>query len=169
MFKSMTVKANHMGKGIRNSTIPIDDIDLKKLTVYFNNVNHMQNPDPHKLQQFCIYNVLWYTCHHGMENLETMKKDHYKIFVNPDGMRYIQQNIDELDKNHREDTLAMANEGKIYENPGKFNLNTTRLIVITIKHAKFVCENITKKFLKFLSFQMHANAQLICFNYIWIN
>ena len=50
MFKSMTVQAKIKGKGIRRSTIPIDDLDLKKITTYFNDMDHMNNPDPYKLQ-----------------------------------------------------------------------------------------------------------------------
>ena len=54
-----------------------------------------------------------------MENLEYMTPGHYKVVVEPDGTRYVIQNIDELDKNHREDCTDLANDGKMYTNPGK--------------------------------------------------
>ena len=52
------------------------------------------------------------------ENLESMALEHYKVMVEPDGTRYIQQNIDKLDKNRRKHTTELANEAKIYALPG---------------------------------------------------
>ena len=62
---------------------------------------------------------MYYTCQRGLENLENMTLDHYKVIVEPDGTCYVIQNIDELDKNHHEDDTSMANNGKMYANPGK--------------------------------------------------
>ena len=119
MFKGMTVQAKKHGRGMQKSTIPIDDIDLKKMTDYFNDVDYMNNPQPIKLQQTVLYNLIFYTCRRSMENLEYMSLNHYKVIVQPDGTHYVVQNIDKLDKNHREDSFRLANEGRMYANPGK--------------------------------------------------
>ena len=62
MFKSMIVKAKMVGKGIKKPTIPIDDCDLKRLTEYFNRVDHMNKLDPHKLQQYVFFNIMYFSC-----------------------------------------------------------------------------------------------------------
>ena len=62
MFSSMKIIAKRYGKGLHKSITAIDDCDLKRMTVYFNNVDHVLKPDPYKLQQFVLYNVIYYTC-----------------------------------------------------------------------------------------------------------
>ena len=118
MMKGMTVKAKSEGKGVPKSTVPIDDLDLKKMNDYFNGIDYMNNSSPKVLLQTVLFNIIYYTCRRGIENLERMTKAHYKVIVEHDGTCYLIQNIDELDKNHREDCLQMSKEGKMYANPG---------------------------------------------------
>ena len=48
-----------------------------------------------------------------------MTKDFFKIEVLPSGECYVVQVKDELDKNHRENSTDLTNQGKMYEVPGK--------------------------------------------------
>ena len=82
----------------------------------------MNSPDPKKLQQNVMFNVIYYTCRRGMENLEYMSLKHLEVFVEYDGTRYVKQSIDEVDKNHREQDTELANEGKMSANPGKYKI-----------------------------------------------
>ena len=46
-----------------------------------------------------------------------MTLDTFKLQVEPDGTKYVYQNVDEMDKNHGIDKSDPANQGKMYENP----------------------------------------------------
>ena len=98
---------------------------MQTIGKYFHN-NYMANPDTALLQDAVLFNVLYFFCHRGKQNLHAMTKETFKIQVEYDGTCYIQQQVDEPDKNHREDTRELANQGKMYEIPGKhikFNKN----------------------------------------------
>ena len=117
MFKGSKVRSKKAGKGTRKSTLAICEEDMKSLADYFN-MDHFQTPNPAVLQRNIIFNTLYYFCHRGKENLNEMQKNWFKIEVDPQGSKYIIQNIDELDKNHDEDDLNLTNQGKIYKVPG---------------------------------------------------
>ena len=119
MFNAIKVGSKSTGKGVRRFTIPIDDIYVKKINDYFKNVDYMNKPDPHKLGQNVLFNIIYYTYCRGVANLENMSLDHYKVVTENDCTLYVIQSINELDKNHHEDTHKMANSGKMYTNPGK--------------------------------------------------
>ena len=111
-FKACKVRLKTTGKGARRFTVPIDNVDMIKINDYFKDVDYMNKPNPRKLFQTVLFNVIYYTCHWGLENLEFMTLDHYKVVVEPDGTCYVIQDVDELDKNHCEDSTEMANDGK---------------------------------------------------------
>ena len=47
-----------------------------------------------------------------------MTCNHFSIkFEN--GTRFLEQNMDEMDKNHRENDDIVPNQGRMYENPGE--------------------------------------------------
>ena len=47
-----------------------------------------------------------------------MTVNQFRIVVNPDGTKYVEQNIDEKDKNHGVNDTELANQAKMYEQPG---------------------------------------------------
>ena len=49
MFKACKVRFKAMGKGVQNFTIPIDDINMKKINGYFKDVDYMNRPNPRKV------------------------------------------------------------------------------------------------------------------------
>ena len=55
-----------------------------------------------------LFNIIYYTCCRGAENIEKMTLDHYKVVNENDGTSYVIQATDELDKNHHEDTHELA-------------------------------------------------------------
>ena len=118
MFKGVTIDAKKKGLGVKNSYPPISDADLHKLGVYFNN-DYMNFPNPKKLQHHMIFNIIYFFCRRGCENLYQMTKNTYKVHVDPTGLEYVKQVIDELDKNHSPDDTIPSNDGHMYADPGK--------------------------------------------------
>ena len=49
-----------------------------------------------------------------------MDLDTFKIGVEPDGTKYVEQVKDRHDKNHRIDATSPTTEGRMYENPGTY-------------------------------------------------
>ena len=76
---------------------PITEADMKKL--YSSGIFNLENPK--NLQWKVFFELLFYLCRRGEENLRTLTKDHFKIKMASDNSRYIEKVIDELDKNHR--------------------------------------------------------------------
>ena len=118
MFKGVLVDAKKSGKGVKRSYPKIMSKDLQASSAYFD-VDHMNNPNPKILQQHLLFYVIYFFCRHGRENLYQMRKDTFKVIVEPDGTEYVIQNIDKADKNHGPDDTNETNEGRMYGNPGK--------------------------------------------------
>ena len=132
MFKAMQVQAKKSRKGVKKSTKLITEEDLERIGTYFDHP-YISNPNPALLQETVMFNIMYYFCHHGQENLHEMTKRHFKVRVNYDGTCYVCQVIDELDKNHRE---SMANQAKMYAEPGKLKL----LPFIKLQKIKKICQ-----------------------------
>ena len=57
MFQAVLVESKKNGKGVRKSYPPISPIDLERLSEHFLH-DHMNEPDPKKLQQQMIFNII---------------------------------------------------------------------------------------------------------------
>ena len=121
IFKGIQKINKKKGFGKIESKSPITETDMEKITNYF--LTHMNGPpNPRKLQEVILFNVIYYLCRRGRENLRPMKKTTFMIaFEETCNRSYIYQAEDELDKNHQEDTTDIANQGRIYELPGMYN------------------------------------------------
>ena len=119
MFKSVAVKAQKEGKGIFNSTKPIAQDDLQKITDYFT-VNHIVSPNPKVLQRTLLFYIIYYFCRRGSENLYNTEKDWFKLFTDYNGTEYVYQIRDEKDKNHGPEYMTPTNEAKMYSIPGNY-------------------------------------------------
>ena len=117
MFKAVCVEAKRNGLGVKRSTPKISQIDLERIQEYFS-YDHMNLPDPRRLQQAVIFYIIYYFCRRGRENLYCMTQDTFKVHVNPDGSEYIIQNLDEMDKNHGPEDTEKNNDGRIYPTNG---------------------------------------------------
>lgn len=130
MFQGVTKKAKEEGRGETNSMPPIEPEDLQRISEYFQQ-NMNGPPNPAKLQEIVLFNVIYYMGRRGRQNLRKMTKDTFKISQDPDGTRYIYQAKKELDKNHKENDLRPNNQARIYEIPGNL---TRRNQVSKIQH-----------------------------------
>ncbi len=118
MFKGVKVQSKKAGKGTMTSKFVIKDEDLQKIRNYLDH-DQMNNPSPKKLQQAVIFFIVFYFCRRGRENLYGMKKNMFTVaFDQEQQLLYVEQNVDEMDKNHSENDPNIANEGRMYEMPG---------------------------------------------------
>ena len=102
----------------------MSDYDINQLMEYFR-VSIIADLNPKTLQDVVIFNILYYMCRRGRENLRAMKQYTFAVSQDQvDGRKYIYQAVDEYDKNHNETDTAIANEGRIYEIPGKKNFHS---------------------------------------------
>ena len=97
IFDSVQVQAKKVGKGATKSTPQISDTDLIKIGVFFD-VDHMKKPNPKVLRHTMQFFIMYFFCRRGQENLYTMTKDHFELYVQPDGTEVVVQKLDEMDK-----------------------------------------------------------------------
>ena len=88
VFKGVQVRAKKAGCGVRRSTPTIDDNDMKLLAKYFC-IDHVSSPNAKVLQSNVIFNVIYYTCRWGQENLYEMTKDWFEVQIQKDGSKCI--------------------------------------------------------------------------------
>ena len=100
------------------------------ISEYFTN-DHMNSPNPKKLQQQMIFYIIYFFCRRGRENLYDMMQTTYKLVTQPHGLQYVIQEIDEIDKNHGPDDPQRTNEGRMYGNGGK---NCLIAIIFSKRH-----------------------------------
>ena len=104
---------------MKRSYSPITEIDLERIAEYFAH-DHMNDVNPKKLQQQVIFNIIYFFCRRGRENLYDMMQNTFTILTEPDGKQIVVQNIDEADKNHGPQDDTPTNEGRMYETGGKY-------------------------------------------------
>ena len=119
-FQGSQVRAKREGRGVRRSTPVISEQDMASLAMYFT-VDHLKQPNPSVLQRNVMFNIIYYLCRRGQENLYEMTKDWFQVVTKPTGERFVAQVKDEMDKNHTENDYNMTNEGRMYEVAGENN------------------------------------------------
>ena len=122
IFKGVQVCAKKAGRGSRWHTPPITDEDMERLAIYFN-IDQVWRPNPSILQRNLIFNIIYYLCRRGQENLYEITEDLFKVITQNDGSKYVMQVRDELDKNHQENDHNLTNQGKMYKVKGNIDLN----------------------------------------------
>ena len=93
---------------------PIADHDIKKL--YESGVFNTDTPAT--LQNKVFFELVFYFCRRGRQNLRELKPDDFAIKVNAKGQRYVIKTTDELTKNHRVDDCQAEEGGMMVENGG---------------------------------------------------
>ena len=76
MFKAVTKANKQEGRGSVEHKMAITPEDMRKLDEYF---RQYMRPSSKILQEFCIFNVLFYGCRRGRENLATMQKNTFEV------------------------------------------------------------------------------------------
>ena len=132
IFQAVTKQGKEEDRGQIESKIPISDPDYSKLTSYF--LTNMRGPpNPKKLQEYVLFNIIYYCDQRGRENLRNMMKNTFQIKTDFDGREFIVQVVRECDKNHREDDTTTSNEARIYANPDKFSFSDMTPIQFKVK------------------------------------
>ena len=72
---------------------------------------------PNGLLNKVWFEIMYYLCRTGQENLRSVTKETFEVAVDSTGKRYVYQKIDKLD--HRDLTTGAATQGRMYEQPGK--------------------------------------------------
>ena len=108
---------------MKKSYPAISEIDLERIAEYFC-YDHMSKPDPRRLQQNLIFYIIYFFCQRGRENLYDMKRNTFKLVVEPDGLESVVQDQDEIDKNHNFEDSTKTNEGRMYATGCKYLLKT---------------------------------------------
>ncbi len=125
IFDRVKVDEKKKGKGTTVSKKAIRTNDMEVISEYFSYSHHLK-PDPKRLQEFAIFNTIYYFCCRGRENLHSMQKTHFRIdWDYQKDCKFVVQNVDELDKNHRENYPDATNKGRMYEIKGKYPLKCT--------------------------------------------
>ena len=83
-----------------------------------------------------MFYLIYFTCCRGGENLYSMTLNTFKVHTDENGKKYVQQNIDEMDKNNNADDQGMTNKGKMYETPGKNTLNQIKSYLSNVQVHK---------------------------------
>lgn len=117
MFSAVSVDLKRKGLVKVDHTESIEPEDLKKLYTSLT-----LSPDTSEgLLHKCWFDVMFFLCRRGRENLREMKKDTFKFAKDSNERMYLYQARDELDKNHRvhTDPHDSNTEARMYEIPGK--------------------------------------------------
>jgi hypothetical protein len=116
-FKAILVNLARSGKGGIDHTPTISTGDLHKL---YDNPHVFSIDAPVGLQNKVLFELIYYTCRRGRENLHGMTKSTYIIETDDQGIEYVTQRLSEMDKNHREDMTSddCVGEGRMYQKPG---------------------------------------------------
>ena len=101
VFKAVSTDLKRKGLGAIDHHPPISENDLKQL--YCGETPVFNTNTPFGLQRKVWFELTLYLCRRGRENLRTMTKDTFKLKTDDSGRKYVFQDKDELDKNHRTD------------------------------------------------------------------
>ena len=103
---------------------------------------------PNGLLNKVWFEILYYLCRRGQENLRTMTKETFQPETDSTGNCYIFQKVEEMDKNHRDLNAGAVSQGRMYEQKGTkrflpYNfesfLLSSALYTIFIHFENFIC------------------------------
>ncbi|XP_028415787.1 uncharacterized protein LOC114539361 [Dendronephthya gigantea] len=106
VYEAQCVALKKRGLAKTEHKPPIADEDIKKL--YESGVFNTDSPAT--LQNKVFFEIMFFFCRRGRQNLRDLKKDDFVIITNPQGQRCVVKKTDELTKNHRVND-AQAEEG----------------------------------------------------------
>ena len=116
VFKASVVDLRRQGLGTVQHHPAITKADMAKL--YSGNTFVFDIHTPNGLLNKVWFEILYYLCRRGQENLRTMTKETFQLAIDSTGNRYIFQKVDEMDKNHRDLNAGAVSQGRMYEQKG---------------------------------------------------
>jgi hypothetical protein len=116
-FKAVMVNLTRSGKGGVDHTPAIASGDIFKMYAH---PCAFCVDTPVGLQNKVMFELMYYTCRRGRENIHGMTQTTYVIEKDDEEREYVTQCTSELDKNHRDDMDPddCIGEGRMYERPG---------------------------------------------------
>ena len=98
-FKAAMSELKDLGRGQVDHYPPLEKSDLQLLY----NSSHLSVCTPTGLFNKVHFDIRYYFCRRGGENISTMTKDTFEVRIDADtGVKYVVKSQDELTKNHRE-------------------------------------------------------------------
>jgi hypothetical protein len=119
VFKATVADLRRKGLGVVKHHIPITKDDMTKL--YSGDTCVFDVEAPYGLLNKVWFEIMYYLCRRGQENLRAMNKNTFDISADSAGRRFVYQKVDELDKNHRDLSTGNVTQGRMYELPGNNN------------------------------------------------
>ncbi len=123
MFKAVFVALKKEGLGC---TIPFEAISPEELQHLYYGMgpdckthNALDINTPVGLQNKVFFDIVYFLCRRGQQNIRKFNTRTFEVKTDPQGKRYVYQNIDEFNKNHRENHND-APKGRMYEAPGYY-------------------------------------------------
>lgn len=116
VFKAAVKDLRRQGLGCIKHHVPITRADMTKL--YSGDTVVFYTDTPNGLLNKVWFEVMYFLCRRGQENLRAMTKETFELSTDSTGKRYIYQKTDELDKNHRDTTTGAVTQGRMYELQG---------------------------------------------------
>ncbi|XP_076080239.1 uncharacterized protein LOC143051094 [Mytilus galloprovincialis] len=118
VFKAVVVNLKKKGYASTEHKPPISKEDLQKL--YNTNSIAINTTTPYGLQKKVWFDIMFYLCRRGQENLRSMTKNTFAIKTDSSGREYVHQQIDEYDKNHRDEASPddTVGEARMYAREG---------------------------------------------------
>lgn len=111
-FLAAVAERKSLGKGKVNHYPEITSENLEKLYASFD------ISTPKELQKKCLFDIIYFLVRRGCKNLRNHTKSSFA--VDSQTRKYVYQDVDELDKNHREndDPSETVSDAQMYEMPG---------------------------------------------------
>ena len=88
MFQGVTKKGKREGRGEVESKPPIIPKDMEKISEYFKK-NMKSAPNPTKLQEMLLFNIIYFGGRHGRENLRSMKLNTFEVTKDAPNRQFI--------------------------------------------------------------------------------
>ena len=98
LFKAKVIDLKKSGHGSVDHKPPIAEHDLQVLYRADNVALNINTPSG--LQSKVWFDIMFYLCRRGQENLRDMTKSTFRVGRDPSGLEYVHQVVDEADKNH---------------------------------------------------------------------
>ena len=111
VFYAVCVGLKRAGLGKVDHTPSLEENDLK----YIYCSTTMSAKTPTGLQHETWFDIMYFLCKRGRENLSTKTKDTFKVATDSHGREYVYQHRDELDKNHRENMDPIGADQSVTE------------------------------------------------------
>ena len=97
VFKAVLKKLREVGKGKITHKSAINEADLQRL---YSSPNVFNINTPHTLLNKVFFEVAFFFCRRGMENLCHLRKTDFQVRENESEMKYVVKVVSESDKNH---------------------------------------------------------------------